>query len=224
MDSITESDARVTELETLEAIFPELRRLPDDKDGFKFELDLPVEPASAVTVTFPPAGNAVTNGEGINGSCSAEAKTGEDSLQVSHLPSLCLRFTLPAGYPEECAPQIHITTTPQWLSSETLRRLEDDGPRLWEEMGRDMVAYTYIDHIQRGAEDVFGLVNDDGTMNVDPQHKLAVLDHDIKAKKAAFENGTFDCGICLGKFTPIMALQLRSDSEQIQRRAQSATR
>lgn len=224
MDSTTEDDARATELETLEAIFPELRRLPDDEHGLKFELDLPVEPASAVTVTFPPAGNAVTNADGVNGSCLIESKTGEDSLQVSHLPSLCLRFTLPAGYPEECAPQIDITTTPQWLSSDTLRRLEDDGPKLWEEMGRDMVAYTYIDHIQRGAEDVFGLVNDDGTMNVDPQHKLAVLDYDIKAKKAAFENGTFDCGICLGKFTASMLIKTRTDLEQIQRRAQCATR
>lgn len=211
MDSTTEDDARATELETLEAIFPELRRLPDDKHGLKFELDVPVEPASAVMVTFPPAGN-VPNGEVVNGTCSTETTTGEDSLQVSHLPSLCLRFTLPNGYPEQCAPQIDITTTPQWLSAETLRSLENDAPRLWEEMGRDMVAYTYIDHIQRGAEDVFGLVNDDGTMNVDSQHKLAVFDYDIKAKKTAFENGTFDCGICLGTFILTMAETIHADS------------
>ena len=83
-----------------------------------------------------------------------------------------------------------------------MQRLEDDGPRLWEESGRDMVAYTYIDHLQRAAEDVFGTVTEGGTLAVDSEHKLAVLDYDIKAKRKAFENETFDCGICLGESCP----------------------
>lgn len=94
---------------------------------------------------------------------------------------------------------MHISTDPQWLPQETLSKLENDGPRLWEEMGRDMVAYTYIDHVQRATDDVFGTITESGTLEVPSQHKLAVLDHDIKAKKEAFEKETFDCGICLGK-------------------------
>ncbi|KAL6891061.1 RWD domain-containing protein, partial [Trichoderma longibrachiatum] len=47
------------------------------------------------------------------------------------------------------------------------------------------------------ADDVFGAITAEGTLQVDPEHKLAVLDYDIKAKKAAFDKETFDCGICL---------------------------
>lgn len=201
MDTDTDDDVRATELETLEAIYPELCRLSGDNDSkFSFEIEVPVQPADAVTVTFPPAGNVVQNGV-LDGNTPGKGvgPDGQESLEISHFPPLRLRITLPDGYPETCAPHISITTTPPWLNQDTLKALEQDGPRLWEEMGRDLVAFTYIDHIQRGAEDVFGTINDDGTMNIDPQHKVTVLDYDIKAKKLAFEKGTFDCGICLGK-------------------------
>lgn len=191
MDPSTADDdeARATELETLEAIYPELRRTRDSR--FAFELELPVEPAAPVTVTFPaPAANGLA--------LASAAPALEDSLQVSHLPPLALQITLPEGYPAECPPLVRISTTPQWLSAEMLSRLAGEAPRLWEEMGRDLVAYAYIDHVQRAADDVFGAITAAGTLQVDPEHKLAVLDYDIKAKKAAFDKETFDCGICLG--------------------------
>ncbi|KAK0758586.1 hypothetical protein N5P37_008985, partial [Trichoderma harzianum] len=189
--AVDDDDVRATELETLEAIYPELRR--PDGAGFVFELELPVEPAAPVTVTFPAAAEP---GQALNGSAS-DAPALVDSLQVSHLPPLTMHITLPDGYPAECPPLVKISTTPQWLSAEKLAHLAGEASQLWEEMGRDLVAYTYIDHIQRAADDVFGSITTEGTLQVDPEHKLAVLDYDIKAKKAAFDKETFNCGICL---------------------------
>ncbi|KAK7413457.1 hypothetical protein QQX98_007682 [Neonectria punicea] len=189
-------DLRHVELGALEAIFPEIRRF-DKTDPFTFEIELPVEPAAPITVTFPAASANTLPGLNVAGPSVDNPQPEVDSLNVSHLPSLCLRICLPDGYPVDAPPQIVISTTPPWLAPETIKRLEDDGPRLWDEIGRDMVAFTYIDHIQRAAEDVFGTITPNGTLHVDPEHKLAVLDHDIKAKKDAFEKETFDCGVCL---------------------------
>lgn len=193
-------DPRHMELETLEAIYPEIKRL-GDKHPFTFEIELPVEPASPITVTFPAASaSAVPELNGESAVVAENAPPEADSLEVSHLPSLCLRIHLPEGYPADAPPKVEISATPQWLSPETIKKLEDDGPRLWDEVGRDMVAYTYIDHVQRAADDVFGTITPEGTLQVDAEHKLAVLDYDIKAKKAAFEKETFVCGVCLGEY------------------------
>ncbi|TWU78358.1 translation termination inhibitor protein itt1 [Metarhizium rileyi] len=211
MDSAAdEADARLVELEALEAIYPEIRHsLPcsdssprEGEPRFTFELELPVEPANPVTVLFPAASSGVAQNDGGVGGGSASTPAAlpaepVDSLLVSHLPPLALVMTLPDGYPADRPPVVTISTTPQWLSHATLRALEDHGPRLWEEAGRDMVAYTYIDHLQREADNAFGAIGTGGTLQVDPEHKLAVLDFDINAKRAAFEKETFECGICL---------------------------
>lgn len=208
-----QDDPRWMEMETLEAIFPEIRRPQDAATAagkqsgdsrFAFELELPVVPAEPVTVLFPAAStsgmtdqqpavvNCVTP---INGTVPQPV----DSLLVSHLPPLSLKVILPDGYPSHHPPRVAISTTPQWLSRAVLSKLEDDGPRLWGQAGKDMIAYAYIDHVQREAETVFGAVSAAGTLEVDPQHKLAVLDFDINAKKATFEKETFECGVCLGQ-------------------------
>ncbi|UKZ70155.1 uncharacterized protein TrAtP1_011153 [Trichoderma atroviride] len=83
LSTADDDDARATELEALEAIYPELRRT--DNSCFAFELELPVEPAAPVTVTFPAA---ASSDQLLNGSASA-APALEDSLQVSHLPPPC---------------------------------------------------------------------------------------------------------------------------------------
>ncbi|RGP62217.1 hypothetical protein FLONG3_10296 [Fusarium longipes] len=197
MEYMDESDdPRYMELSSLEAIYPEIRR-PDTQDPFTFEIDLPVEPAAPITVTFPAPSAPAHPGLTTPTQAVENAQPEVDSLEVSYLPSLRLKVRLPEGYPVDVAPETQVSTTPQWLTEETIKRLEDDGPRLWDEIGRDMVAFTYIDHIQRAAEDVFGTISPEGTLQVDSEHKLAVLDHDIKAKKAAFEKETFDCGVCL---------------------------
>jgi E3 ubiquitin-protein ligase RNF14 len=218
-------DPRFMELGSLEAIYPEIRH-PDAKDPFAFEIELPVEPAAPVTVTFPAASAPAHPGLNTPGQAAENGQPEVDSLEVSYLPSLRLQIRLPEGYPVDAPPKVQISTTPQWLTKETIKRLEDDGPRLWDEIGRDMVAFTYIDHIQRAAEDVFGTITAEGTLEVDPEHKLAVLDHDIKSKKAAFERETFDCGVCLGKLT-YLCLLATSDAnscQQTPRRDPSVTR
>lgn len=201
-----DDDVRQMELESLEAIYPEIHRTEKDADAgegsLAFQLELAVQPDGPVTVTFP-APAAGIDAAGIAGQHQRELGNGpaeEDSLQVSHLPPLFLRMSLVEGYPETLPPRVSLSTNPEWLTRETLNRLEADAHRLWGEMAHDLVAYAYIDHLQRSADDVFGTVGTDGTLQVDPQHKLAVLDYDIKAKKTAFEKETFDCGICLGMF------------------------
>ncbi|KAG6002852.1 hypothetical protein E4U43_001029 [Claviceps pusilla] len=225
-----DDDPRLMELETLAAIFPEIRHShrpsrPDarSRSEYTVQLELPVEPTRPVTVVFPAASSAsnathathathatragpthdgrIGNGVAPTTSLTTRNVTPGpepvDTLLVSHLPPLSLSITLPDGYPSEKAPRVSLTTVPPWLASTTLRALEDDGPRLWEEAGRDMVAFTYIDHLQREAENVFGTMSAEGVLEVNPEHKLAVLDFDMNAKRAAFEKETFECGICL---------------------------
>ncbi|EMR71685.1 putative ring finger protein [Eutypa lata UCREL1] len=72
-----------------------------------------------------------------------------------------------------------------------------DAERLWEDIGRDQVVFAYIDDVQQSTDNVFGLVDGEGTLEVAPEHKIAILDYDIKAKRKAFEKETFICGICL---------------------------
>lgn len=189
-------DLRDDELSSLHAIFPELE--PDDKNPYSFSIELPVHPAKPVTVTFPAASNADVP-------AAAQIPGGEprvESHELFHLPSVVVRISLPQGYPSEKPPSVSISTSPPWLSKEATRKLEDDGPRLWEEMGRDMVAFTYIDHVQQAADDVFGMVDGNGALEIDPLHKIAVLDYDIEATRAAFAKETFDCGVCLGALVP----------------------
>ncbi|KJZ80562.1 hypothetical protein HIM_00412 [Hirsutella minnesotensis 3608] len=201
-----DDDPRSVELETLTAIYPEIRQLSTYGDAqadeaaqspshpFVFEIELPVQPAEPVTVVFPVASPAQQD---VSDPTRIAPSEPIDSLLVSHLPPLCLHLALPDGYPDQKPLKATVTTSPQWLSRKTLASLEDVGPRLWEEAGRDLVAYAYIDHVQRAAEDVFGAISPEGTLEINAAHKLAVLDYDIKAKRAAFEKETFDCGVCL---------------------------
>lgn len=198
-------DQRDVELSTLSAIFPEIQRLRDD-DPYTFLLDVPVNPTKAVTVFFP----AATEAQGVNLQAAQAAQenpaalvaansNGVDSHELSHLPAVRVQISLPPAYPADEPPAATVSTNPSWLPSATAKKLEDDCARLWEELGRDLVVFTYLDHVQQSADDVFGLVSDVGALQISPEHKIAVLDYDIEAKRVAFENGTFDCGVCLGR-------------------------
>lgn len=190
-------DQRDSELSTISAIFPEIQRLNDD-DPYTFVLEIPVNPTKAVTVFFP----AATEGQVVNPSASRTVGTGSngniDSHELAHLPAVRLLLSLPPSYPAEESPVVNISTSPSWLPSDIAKQLEDGCSRLWEELGRDLVVYNYVDHVQQAADDVFGLVSDSGALEIRPEHKIAVLDYDIEAKRTAFENETFECGICLG--------------------------
>lgn len=208
-------DARSVEMETLEAIWPELRYplLPASSPGappatspYTFELELPVQPLVPVNVTFTAAGPLRLEDSPERRASSStqppssrlESSDASETYRLSYLPHLSLRTTLPHGYPRSQPPQVLLSTTPQWLSRDLLSGLEAEGQRMWDEIGRDHVVYAYIDHIQRAAESLFGLVDSHGRLAMDPAHKLAILDHDKKAKRAAFERETFSCDVCLG--------------------------
>ncbi|ROT43188.1 RWD-domain-containing protein [Sodiomyces alkalinus F11] len=196
MDDSDGAEERFTELAALEAIFPEIKK-HDDPSAVSFSLDLPVHPSNPITVTYPAAsGTAELTTATLTGS-DEEAPGAMDSQVLAHLPAVNLRLSLPEGYPAERPPSVTISTTPPWLPLETTKKLEEEGPRMWEEMGHNMVAFAYIDHVQQAAENVFGLINDDGTLGVDPRHMISILDYDVRARRETFERETFDCGVCL---------------------------
>ncbi|KAF3770863.1 RWD-domain-containing protein, partial [Cryphonectria parasitica EP155] len=190
-------DQRVVELSALSAIFPEIQRLTED-DPYIFTLDIPVNATKTVTVYFPAAGTGQLPNPVVPQATLERADDPPqiDSHELSYLPAVHLQISLPPAYPTEQPPSVHVSTTPSWLPPETAKKLENDCARLWEELGRDLVVFTYVDHVQQLAEDVFGLVDDSGTLEISPEHKIAILDFDIGAKRAAFEKQTFDCGVC----------------------------
>jgi E3 ubiquitin-protein ligase RNF14 len=197
-----DDDERTEELGSLAAIYPEIQ--VDDDDPFGFTLEVPVNPATPVPVSFlAPSGQAPPNFDAAShapGRVAAQsAGDGADVHQLSYLPSLVLKVCLPDGYPADSPPQITLSTSPQWLSRVTLKKLEDDSVRLWEEMLREVVMFAYINHIIESSENVFDSLDERGTLAVDSRHKIALLDYDMAAKRATFEKEIFHCGVCLGE-------------------------
>ncbi|KAI1342024.1 RWD domain-containing protein [Xylariaceae sp. FL0016] len=188
-----EDDSREIELSTIAAIYPELQI--NENDPNTFSLELPISLEKPLTVLFP----AITEASRPLASAQDAAPSGTEteSRTLLNLPALQVSITLPKGYPQEKPPRATISTSPPWLSDGILRKLEGDCEKLWEEIGRDQVIFTYIDDLQRSAEDVFGLVDSKGTLEILPEHKIAILDYDNNARKKAFEKETFECGICL---------------------------
>ncbi|KAF2971169.1 hypothetical protein GQX73_g2364 [Xylaria multiplex] len=189
-----DEDPRDIELSTITAIYPELQL--DENDPHRLSIELPVSLSKPLTVLFP----AVAGAAPLAPAQTAPVVTAAadvDSQALSNLPALQVNITLPNGYPQDKPPNVSISTSPPWLSNDIIRRLETEVVRLWEEIGRDQVIFTYIDDLQRSSDDVFGLVDSKGTLEVTPDHKIALLDYDINAKRKAFEKETFDCGICL---------------------------
>ncbi|SPN98925.1 related to HFB30 [Cephalotrichum gorgonifer] len=206
-------DLRLEELASLEAIFPEIQR-PYENDQFTFTLELPVKPPNPITVRFRTASATTTSsnlteadaaaaeprqgpGPAANADGAADLQNRGATFKLSYLPSVSLRMTLPSGYPSHKPPKVDLGTRPEWLPAAVIKNIEADAHRLWEEMGRDMVAYTYIDHVQQAAEDVFGMMDSSDTVELAFGLLVFILDYDIKARRAAFVSETFDCGICL---------------------------
>jgi E3 ubiquitin-protein ligase RNF14 len=186
-------DERTTELSSIAAIFPEI--ILDPQNLFSASIDLSVVPSYPLPVVFPEPSESVP----FSGVTSTAAEQAIETHHLSHLPSLHLEITLPEGYPTSCAPNFTISTSPQWLSDEILDRLEADGRRIWEELGHGQVVFAYIDHLQQAAENAFTVLGEGKYLQVSPDHKISLLDYDIKAKHAAFEKETFHCGVCLGR-------------------------
>ncbi|MCJ1392361.1 translation termination inhibitor protein itt1 [Xylographa bjoerkii] len=200
-------DEREAELSTNTYIFPEL--VIDADNRFSACIELPVGPAKPLAVTFVsraevatasglpmPPRSAVTGSEELQ---AIEVVTDALSIhRLSHLPPLVLRLALPVGYPSKEAPVVHLESQSSWIPERKLQELEASSRAIWEDTGRDQVVFTFIDLLQQAAEDGFGL-NDAGNavLKLPAELEIVLLDYNLKAKRAKFEQETFECGICL---------------------------
>jgi len=206
-------DERALELETVAAIYPELRIDFTGLDSFSASIDVAVEPAEPLLIRFPntdsvPPGeftppNSTDNGGDLKQALqtgivpvAADNHVGPDTHHLLHLPPLSLQMVLPNGYPATKPPQFFVDSS--WLPQNTLQQLRAAGYTIWEDMGRDQVVFSYIDHLREAAERGFGLGQGGKDVLAIPSDlKVALLDFDLKAKRAKFEQETFECGICL---------------------------
>jgi E3 ubiquitin-protein ligase RNF14 len=224
-------DERQVELDCIAAIFPEL--VLDSKEPFSATIDLPVNPRNSVKVYFPasadgavqtpfptPPRSAASGHE--NGEPAVDLANNVESHNLSYLPDLHLKITLPEGYPATCAPRFELSTTPAWLSREYLDDLQGNGDRMWEEADHSEIVFGYIDSLQQAAENAFGY-GEGKVLEIPQDYKIALLDYDIKATQAAFERETFECGVCLGKIPGMRARDL-TNFYQIPKRVRFATR
>jgi E3 ubiquitin-protein ligase RNF14 len=214
-DTVDMEDEREIELSSISAIFPEIAL--DPSDPFAASIYLPVVPSLPLPVVFPEPSeepNNIRNDSDPQLEFSFHLRNDRndpeprlETRHLSYLPGLHLRITLPKGYPSSKAPVFDISTTPQWLSTAVLERLQADGVRLWEELGHDQVVFAYIDYLQQSAENIFGVLDGDEPLQVSQELKIALLDFDINAKREAFEKETFTCGVCLGKDMVLLGTQ-----------------
>lgn len=220
-DAEESDDERATELSTLAAIYPEL--VLDPTDPYSASIDIPVEPIEPLAILFPAVGkggapaapptppssdevlhssivyNSITeNGQPDAGNQDDIAPLAQDTHLLSHLPPLKLQVTLPNGYPTQNPPCFHLQSSTPWLPEKVLQELRGAGHSMWEDMGRDQVVYSYMDYLRDAADSGFGL-NKQGSqfLEVSSDMKLALLDFDLKSKRAKFEAETFECGVCI---------------------------
>lgn len=207
-------DERETELSSITAIFPEA--VIDPEDPFSVSIEIPVisekpipvaslqvpDGSSASALPTPPTSDddAATEQPGRKAPAAPEEVAREEICYVTHLPPLSLQITLPEEYPERKPPVVDLITTPSWLARTITQRLAGEVVDLWEELGRSLVVFTFIDHLQQAAERVFDLTRDGvDPIRVDADILRALVDFDIKSKREKFERETFECGVCLSR-------------------------
>ena len=213
-DLAGETDERTVELASLTAIYPELVIDALGLDPFSATISIEVELVKSLSIRFPSADGAPpvrplalahsiiedisqleTGGETL------ASTAGEDVSLLSYLPGLDLHLSLPEGYPAEKPPVFRLTSQYSWLPEQKLEELREEGCKIWEELGRDQVVFSYIDHLREAAERGFDMARaDDQVLEISPDLKVSLLDFDLKAKRTKFERETFDCGICLGRW------------------------
>ncbi|KAL3471788.1 RWD domain-containing protein [Aspergillus californicus] len=206
-------DERSEELSSIAAIYPEIKI--DPSSSYRVSLDISVKPTTPLSVCFyqhpevgfpavltPPTSlDASEAGFDSKAKLNGHQSTAEPEKDVhvlSHLPPLSLHIELPQGYPSVRPPIFKISTSPQWLPLWAVSKLVDDGKRLWEDCGRSLVVFSYIDHLQQLAETAFEIDEaSGGEIRLPRELKIALLDYDNKAERETFEQETFECGICL---------------------------
>ncbi|EME47732.1 hypothetical protein DOTSEDRAFT_69617 [Dothistroma septosporum NZE10] len=189
------ADPRAEELETITAIFPEL--LIDPSNSFAATLELPVAPTPALHVRFVPAKPSPPHDSYAHAATDGAAHIERD-VELSHLPSLTLRLTLPREYPADTPPTVELSTTLDWLVDEKVLELEAEVAKLWEEYGRCQILFSYIDFLQQAAERGFDLNETaDGCLVLPADREVQLAAFDAKTKQETFDAGTYDCGVCL---------------------------
>ena len=201
-----DGDERTIELSALAAIYPELVIQSDDganDDVKRASLSIQVDPLVALSIYTPKLADGA--GSIANGASHEGHRDGcQERYRPSHLPPLNVDIAVPQDYPAQKPPAVHLSTQESWLAKEKLQELEDSVRTLWEDVGRDQVLYAYIDHLREAAEMAFGL---GPVLLVSPELKLALLDFDLKTKRAKFERITFDCGVCLGRLHAVAPVE-----------------
>lgn len=197
---------RALELSTIAAIYPELRI---ESKTFSATLEICVEPITPLPIRFPtadgapPAGlltppDSLSAGSEPVGAIN-QNNHAQDVHRLSHLPPLNIHFSLPEGYPAEKPPIVRLESQLSWLPEKKIQELCGSARLIWEDMGRDQMLFSYIDHVREAAEKGFGLVASEAqALGVSADLKVELLDYDLKARRAKFEGETFECGICLG--------------------------
>ncbi|KAI5289395.1 translation termination inhibitor protein itt1 [Ascosphaera aggregata] len=192
--SVTNSsdDDRSIEISSLTAIYPEITVEDGDSRIFRLHLEIPVSPAQPQRVVFQRTLNNLSNR-------GALVLQNDNGIAISHFPPLQLHIDLPEGYPLSEPPSFTmLDSQPAWLSPSRKAELIADGRRLWEECGKDLVLFTYIDYLQQEADNLFSLSSDSTDPLVLPLESQALLlDYDNMEKRRRFEQQTFNCGVCL---------------------------
>nr|POE53415.1 e3 ubiquitin-protein ligase itt1 [Quercus suber] len=183
-------DEREEELETLSSIYPELVR--DPIDPFRATLELAITPSEPLRVRFVPDAT-VEHAQELSG-----LRHGEEEVELAHLPPLCLDITLPAEYPADAPPRVALRDRGDCLPSATLQELENEAATLWEEYGRTIILFVYIDFLAQAAERGFDLAQtSSGGFVLPAAQRSGLLAFDEQTKIGKFRASTVDCGICL---------------------------
>lgn len=192
-----EFDEREEELSSLSAIFPEL--WIDPKDPFSATLELPVTPSRPLLIRFIPSKSSETAAKTLYvGVVEQTVAYVERDVELTHLPPLSLRVTLPEQYPSDSPPKVQLSTLHHWLPREKLIEFENDVQTLWDEYGRCQILFSYIDHLQQAGERGFDFdQRSEGCLVLPTSMEERLTKFNADTKQTVFNAGTYDCGICL---------------------------
>lgn len=188
-------DERQEELETLNAIYPEL--IIHAEDPFSASLELDVTPTRPLLVRFIP-GKPASGQRTSYAAATSNAAHIERDVEFSHLPPLSIRLHLPEQYPSDAPPTVQITTQYDWLPASKLIELEKEVVSLWEDYGRCQMLFAYIDFLQQSAGAGFSLEQSpDGCLVLPLSSEEVLVNFNTATRQAKFNAGTYDCEICL---------------------------
>lgn len=187
IEDIDTEDERGQELVTTTFIFPELALLSLNSAS----LSLPITPVSPVRIKFV--------------SLAREGSRFGEVHDISHFPPIKLTISLPDGYPSNAPPDVELESL--WVPNAALERLKSEIRHIWEDV-RDQVVFAVIDHLSQAAERTFDLAEklwkEDGSwehlLHLPGEIQDELVSFNRAMLKETFDKGTYDCGVCLGKY------------------------